>query len=49
MIMGSRFCNLNGIVESALELDIICVAIEYRLAPSHPDTAIIDHCYAGLQ
>ncbi|KAJ5875634.1 alpha/beta hydrolase fold protein [Penicillium subrubescens] len=49
MIMGSRFCNLNGIVESVLELDIICVAIEYRLAPSHPDTAIIDDCYAGLQ
>lgn len=49
MIMGNRFCNLSGILESVLEFNIACVAIEYRLAPAHPDPAIIEDCYAGLQ
>lgn len=48
MIVGNRFANIDQVVVWLKAFDAICVSIEYRLAPEHPDPAPIEDCYAGL-
>lgn len=48
MILGDRFTGLEGILEWVESMDAVAVSLEYRLAPEHPDPALIDDCYAGL-
>jgi acetyl esterase/lipase len=48
MIMGDRFSGVTMVLDWVEILDAVAVAIEYRLAPEHPDPAPIDDCYAGL-
>ncbi|TVY39381.1 Carboxylesterase [Lachnellula subtilissima] len=48
MIVGNRFAINGGILVWLKEFDAICVSIEYRLAPDHPDPAPIEDSYAGL-
>jgi acetyl esterase/lipase len=48
MIMGDRFSGVAMVLDWVEILDAVAVAIEYRLAPEHPDPAPIDDCYAGL-
>ncbi|TVY16313.1 Carboxylesterase NlhH [Lachnellula arida] len=48
MIVGNRFSGLAEVLVWLKAFDAICVSIEYRLAPEHPDPAPIEDCYAGL-
>lgn len=49
MIMGDRFYGIEVVLDWVDEFDAVAVTVEYRLAPEHPDPALIDDCYAGLR
>jgi acetyl esterase/lipase len=48
MVIGDRFTGIEELLDYALELGVVVVTAEYRLAPEHPDPAPIQDCYAGL-
>ncbi|KAJ5938299.1 hypothetical protein N7466_001433 [Penicillium verhagenii] len=49
MIAGNRFLGIGVILDWAEEFDMVCVSIEYRIPPEHPDPTPIEDCYAGLK
>jgi acetyl esterase/lipase len=49
MIMGDNRSGLLEILDWALELDLVVVSVEYRLAPDAPHPGPVQDCYAGLQ
>jgi acetyl esterase/lipase len=48
MIMGDRFSGLPVALDWVERFDAVCVSIEYRLPPRHPDPYPVEDCYAGL-
>ncbi len=48
MVMGDRTLELPFYLKYVAEGLAAIVAVEYRLAPEHPDPAPIEDCYAGL-
>ncbi|MER7013790.1 alpha/beta hydrolase [Saccharopolyspora sp. NPDC000359] len=48
MVLGSRDTDNPRLVDLVLELGVVAVNVEYRLAPEHPHPAPVEDCYAGL-
>ncbi len=49
MMLSDRFSHAVAYSEWALEAGGVCVTVEYRLAPEHPDPWPVEDCYAGLR
>lgn len=47
-VLGTRFLIPSWSIQMVERLDVVCMSIEYRLAPAHPYPAAVDDCYAGL-
>lgn len=48
MVMANRFAGASDLVAWAMKFDAVCVTVEYRRAPEHPDPIPVEDCYAGL-
>jgi len=48
MVVGDRFTMIDMPLEWVALLGVTVVSVEYRLAPEHQGTALVDDCYAGL-
>lgn len=47
-ISGTRHLGVSSILDWVESLPAICISIEYRLPPEHPDPTPLEDCYDGL-
>jgi acetyl esterase/lipase len=48
MVIGDRFLGMREVLDWVEEFDLVCVSVEYRLAPEFPDPYPVEDCYVGL-
>ncbi|AMB60497.1 alpha/beta hydrolase [Microterricola viridarii] len=48
MIIGHRHWEAERLIQLVVELGVVAVNVEYRLAPEHPFPAGVEDCYAGV-
>jgi acetyl esterase/lipase len=45
---GSRFGSIQTQLDLVTDLDVVCISVDYRLGPEHPDPAPMEDGYAAL-
>ncbi|WP_203336642.1 alpha/beta hydrolase [Nocardioides limicola] len=48
MVLGDHRLGVDVLLPYVAEGSAVVVSVDYRLAPEHPDPALVEDCYAGL-